>query len=94
MHSLIVDMSFTIVLPLAVVVYSKKQRSSLVICYLYVELMMALYAIYVRWRNHTESKANKVDTRTLFYENTDSLRYFSVGMTIVTQAYLIQRFDK
>lgn len=55
---------------------------------------MALYAIYVRWRNHTESKANKVDTRTFFYETTDSLRYLSVGMTILTQAYLIQRFDK
>lgn len=55
--------------------------------------MMALYAVYVRWRNHTENRA-KVDTRTLFYENTDILRYLSVGETILMQAYLIQRFDK
>lgn len=80
-NALFFDLSFMIVIPLALIVYGKKQRSSLILCYLYVQLMMALYSFYVRWRNHTENRI-RVDTRVLFYEDTDSLRYLSVGMTL------------
>lgn len=87
-NALFYDLSFMIVVPMAVIVYSKKQRSSLILCYLYVQLMMALYSFYVRWRNHTENRS-KVDTRTLFYEDTDTMRWVSVCMTLVGQVYLI-----
>lgn len=34
--ALFFDIVFTVMIPLAVIVYSKKQKSSLILCYLYV----------------------------------------------------------
>ena len=55
--------------------------------------MMALYAFYVRWRNHTENRS-KVDTRVLYYEDTDTIRQISFCFTLIGQIYLIQRWEK
>lgn len=82
----LVDMFFMLILPLAVIVYSKQFKSVLVLYQFYVQLAMALYSLYVRWRNHSENKVlnYKVDTRTVYYEDTDTLRWVSVVGTLAT----------
>lgn len=82
-----------VIVPVSVVIYSKKQRSNLVICYLYLQFSMALYAFYVRWCNHSDSRL-KADLRDSKYQDTDTLRWASLLMTAVTEVYQIQRFKK
>jgi hypothetical protein len=45
------DIGFTIGVPVALVVYSRKQKSTLILLYLYVQLMMGLYCFYIRFVN-------------------------------------------
>jgi len=87
--ALVTDLCYMVVLPFAVVIYSKRHTSGIVMFYLYCQLLMALYSFYVRWRNQSELKINNVDSRAQFYESTDNLRCFSVGSTLVIQVYLI-----
>lgn len=82
------DVGFMIVVPIAIMVYSKKQRSNLVVFYFYVQFFMALYAIYVRWCNHTDSRP-MLDSRDFKYQDTDSLRWVSYIMTSIVQVYQI-----
>ena len=82
------DVFFMIVVPLAIVVYSKRSKSQVIILYLYSELTMTLYSLYLRWHNNWENLTGSLIASSE-YRSTDSVRIYSSLLTVSTIVYLI-----
>jgi hypothetical protein len=74
----VIDLAFTIGVPITLIVYSRKQKSAMILIYLYIELMMGLYCFYTRFRSQIETRSSTKQP-----DDTDFIRQVSLTLTIM-----------
>lgn len=94
--SILTDFTFTICVPVSILVYCSKRSkdSTFLMAYVYGQFCLALYCSWVRLRQSDApllTKKHVTQTKEESYEDTDNVRYLSVLASYVAEVYLMAR---